>query len=789
VEAQSKGILDPTRNLRTHLLQEKLHVPLDDRYIGFPGAGSDDSLQTPTFFRVHFTVNAAGPSRLFLFGSGVATVFINGKLVQEFRGPHDHSRFRKPVFQREIGEFVVTGNNLLAIRIVDGALIVCKIVQKQNGKTVNLLKTSSTWKASQSEAGGWEQAAFRDEGWSRAAEAGKVEDAEYLGWNLRNGMYEWPGFEGISPYLAHQNQRAVKVEISPENRTSFRNADLLTRRLGIKLSRQKGGSEFTVLFGNDTRQRPAMLLDFGKELDGRLQFDSDAEDPVELEVQFGESKEETLNSPMFGGAYRVVVPPRGTAYSPKTGLRYALVRFLSGPRVAKFRQIQLDSIYYPVQYQGNFHSSDPVLDAVWETSAYTAHLTMQDRIWDGVKRDRGTWMGDLDVSERTIRAAFPDKFLLRATLGVLAEQTGMPAQHDINNIPGYTAAWITTLADLYRYEGDSEYLESQHSRLVSVLDFLASKIGDDGLFHGDSRSWMFVDWSPGLGPAPGRRTAEAEQTTHLEFCRAFREGVWLLTQLGDKTEAEKNQKRYERMREAARTSLVDRGEFRFGPTYQLNAMAILGGVADLSERAELWRSIFSQRPRAVITPYFGYYALAAIAETGHREYALEWIREYWGGMLKQGATTFWESYDPSWPKEDFHAHLGVDVGYETSLCHGWSAGPAAWLEDEILGVKPLTPGFKTAQLRPDLAGLSMISGAVPTPLGAITEKLMQTASGYRGVFILPRGVSADLMMPIPGETAKVTVNDKKAGGALVEEGTRFLIHIEGPGSYRVNAYH
>ena len=85
VEAQFKGMLDPTRNLHTHLLQEKLHVPLDDRYISFPGAGSDDSSQTPTFFRAHFTLNAAGPSRLFLFGSGVATVFINGKLVQEFR--------------------------------------------------------------------------------------------------------------------------------------------------------------------------------------------------------------------------------------------------------------------------------------------------------------------------------------------------------------------------------------------------------------------------------------------------------------------------------------------------------------------------------------------------------------------------------------------------------------------------------------------------------------------------------------------------------------------------------
>jgi hypothetical protein len=46
-----------------------------------------------------------------------------------------------------------------------------------------------------------------------------------------------------------------------------------------------------------------------------------------------------------------------------------------------------------------------------------------------------------------------------------------------------------------------------------------------------------------------------------------------------------------------------------------------------------------------------------MSKTGDREIALSWIRKYWGGMIGQGATSFWEGYDTRWPKEDFHRSL------------------------------------------------------------------------------------------------------------------------------------
>ena len=99
----------------------------------------------------------------------------------------------------------------------------------------------------------------------------------------------------------------------------------------------------------------------------------------------------------------------------------------------------------------------------------------------------------------------------------------------------------------------------------------------------------------------------------------------------------------------------------------------------------------------IISPYYNYYVIRAMAEMGHREQALKWIRQYWGGMVDEGATSFWEAYDPSWYHEDFHSSLQSDnrSGYFVSLAHGWSSGPTAWLMEQVLGIQPTGAGFAT----------------------------------------------------------------------------------------------
>jgi hypothetical protein len=151
-----------------------------------------------------------------------------------------------------------------------------------------------------------------------------------------------------------------------------------------------------------------------------------------------------------------------------------------------------------------------------------------------------------------------------------------------------------------------------------------------------------------------------------------------------------------------------------------------------------------------------------MAQMGHRKDALDWIRQYWGGMLEEGATSFWEGYDPSWYKEDFHSSLQADnrSGYFVSLAHGWSSGPTAWLMEEVLGIQPTGAGFSTVDIRPDLVDMEWAKGAEPTPHGLLKVDAKKTSSGMEVAVDVPEGVVAHVSLPATAGTARVTVNSK-----------------------------
>src|ERR1039458_9515790 len=56
---------------------------------------------------------------------------------------------------------------------------------------------------------GWQESDFDDSGWGSADSLGGIESSmEFFQWNGDGGMYAWPGYDGISPFLA-------KFELAP----------------------------------------------------------------------------------------------------------------------------------------------------------------------------------------------------------------------------------------------------------------------------------------------------------------------------------------------------------------------------------------------------------------------------------------------------------------------------------------------------------------------------------------------------------------------------------------------
>ena len=123
-----------------------------------------------------------------------------------------------------------------------------------------------------------------------------------------------------------------------------------------------------------------------------------------------------------------------------------------------------------------------------------------------------------------------------------------------------------------------------------------------------------------------------------------------------------------------------------------------------------------------------------MSNCGCHQNALDILKEYYGAMMRLGATTFWEDFNIEWADNalpidvlpddkhtDIHGDFGAYCykGYRHSLCHGWSSGPVAFLNDFVLGIVPIEAGCKTVRIKANLGNLKWAEGTFPTPYGVI----------------------------------------------------------------------
>ncbi len=796
------GVLDPARDATGAPLEKDIHTPLPEQYIWTASAagqaqGSAVIYRFPGmlektekhYFRHAFDVGAVPrEATLYVAGPRWEKVWINGQLADEVASDLE-SPLGMHVFATDVAKYLKPGRNTIALEVVRGRGVTgfansALVMQQTFGQVVvakilpaakyvdakPLMISDTTWKSAETAQAGWEAAGFNDSAWKPVQSIGGIESSiDLFQWNADAGLYDWPGYDGISPFLAHKPVLANKVAASYEGRSTFKGLAALVA-IGM------GEAHFSIKFVKDEgSDAPSVLLDMGREITGRLQVESDSDAPIRMTFQYGEDESETLKAPYLG-VNVLTVAPHGVGYGSKTAFRFVKLRFLDGPAAMKFKSIHVDHIFYPVTYQGSFESSDAELNRIWETGAYTAHLCMQDGLWDASKRDRGRWSGDNDISARVVDDVFADHYLLEDTMDRLIGEA--PVTQHVNGIPGYSSYWFTQVAEYYRHTGSRQFLERTHDRTVQLLDHIDAEFDERDLYANKTNVWLYVDWSPDLNGD----TPESRRASEFEFYRGYREGAYLLREVGDAANAEKYERRAAAIKEAADKYLLDPATGTYGPRWQTNAMAVLSGIAGPERYDAIWKQVLSQVGHVkynayIISPYYNYYVISAMAMMGHRAEALDWIRQYWGGMIAEGATSFWEAYDPSWYKEDFHAALQSDnrSGYFVSLAHGWSSGPTAWLMEQVLGIRPTAAGFSAVEIRPDLMGLKFARGAEPTPHGL----LQVDVTPERTIVDLPEGVTA--LVSVPGSAVKV--NGTEGGNGPIPGEARTSVKLTRAGHY------
>ncbi|MBP5259758.1 MAG: glycoside hydrolase, partial [Paludibacteraceae bacterium] len=72
--------------------------------------------------------------------------------------------------------------------------------------------------------------------------------------------------------------------------------------------------------------------------------------------------------------------------------------------------------------------------------------------------------------------------------------------------------------------------------------------------------------------------------------------------------------------------------------------------------------------------YATHYLIEAMLQSGMQQQAYDYLLNYWSGMTRQGADTFWEVYDPADAFASPYRFHPLN-----SACHAWSCTPVYFI--------------------------------------------------------------------------------------------------------------
>ena len=499
-------------------------------------------------------------------------------------------------------------------------------------------------------------------------------------------------------------------------------------------------------FISSEANKPGIVLDYGKEIHGGIKISMgirESKTPLKLRLRFGESVGEAMSD--IGGKqnatnehslrdFIIEVPWLGSIEVGETGFRFLRIDVVEANENAPIKSIEAAFVYRDIPYLGSFESNDERLNDIWNVGAYTVHLNMQNYLWDGIKRDRLVWVGDMHPEVMTINTVFGNHEIVNKSLDLARDQHPLPQW--MNGISSYSMWWLLIHKNVYDYQGDLAYLKEQESYMIGLLDQLSTFIDKDNKEILDGG--RFMDWP----------TSEIPEAVHAGLqammIMTFEAGSDIMGIYGKPD----LQKRYLKVSERLR-----KHKPKGNTTKQAAALMALANLEDVGK---INKEILTKDGVQRMSTFYGYYILEAMAKANDYNGALRVIRDYWGGMLDLGATTFWEDFDvldvansgrvdeliPT-TNFDIHGDFGeyCYVGYRHSLCHGWASGPTSWLSQHVLGIHVMDAGEKV-KIAPNLGDLEWAKGSFPTKYGVLKVSHIKGADGtIKTVYDAPDGLT------------------------------------------------
>nr|MDT0661938.1 alpha-L-rhamnosidase C-terminal domain-containing protein [Micromonospora sp. DSM 115978] len=462
------------------------------------------------------------------------------------------------------------------------------------------------------------------------------------------------------------------------------------------------------------------------------------------------------------------------------------------------------------RYQGWFMSSDDQLNRMWYAGAYTSQMDMVPVgvagcfnvpvVFDGAKRDRAIWSGDLMITNPVmllslgtngvpyVKGSIDSIVNLQDSNGRLTSAVGFRGCGKFDYAVTYSAYSAIIAIQYYRYTGDAAYITALRPRLQAAAAYHATRLNANGLIvTNDPDYWQ--------------TTQNGEVTEYsLAYYELLQNMIWMESRVGTAARVADYTNRANALRNAINARLWNAVAGLYKHTYarpnvfplDANMNAIRLGVAPpdrvpgiLTYFRNRWQAHGSQisQPAPSMADPYGHtieplnntWEVMARFDSGDTTGAIDLMRRHWGNQVDPNSGyytgTFWEFVNSN----------GLPSRGFDSLAHAWGAGPTQLITESILGPTAVNPGYSTWQVKPRPANLAWAQGQVPTSHGPLVVRWARdTANQLRLQVTAPAGTSGQVWVPLLSASATSTA---PAGTMLVRREGAYDIYQVGAGTF------
>lgn len=403
------------------------------------------------------------------------------------------------------------------------------------------------------------------------------------------------------------------------------------------------------------------------------------------------------------------------------------------PENVKVQEISYRETGYNTELEGTFNCSDPFYNLFWEKAMRTLYVNMRDNFFDCPDRERAQWWGDVVVlmgecfysystsTHALMKKAIDELCAHQAEDGTL--HSPIPGVY-MSELPGQMLASVGRYGfwNYYMNTGDLETIRNAYPAVKRYLDVWETD--STGLTVYRKGGWSWGDW----GDNKDRALIQAGWH-HL----ALEGAASMADALGYDADAEAFRAIMAKVAEGFNACWTGT-EYRH-PDYdkltddRVQALAVLAGIAGEEKYPQIIEFL---KKTEHASPYFEKYVMEALFVMGEGEYAMERCSRRFGEMVNHpDYTTLFEGWE-----------IGSSKYGGGTTNHAWSGGAITVIGAELCGIKPIEPGYKKFEVRPQPAGLSAMSLAFPTVRGEVSYSHKVVGEDLKFTITVPKGTKA-----------------------------------------------